>query len=79
MDFKKRQLAKQEAEQKAAEEAKQAQAGQENCSQAKQAMAALEVGRVARYNEKGERYFLDDQQLALEKARTRDLIAQWCK
>jgi len=36
-------------------------------------------GRISRVDEKGERYFLEDSQIASEKARAQERIAQWCQ
>jgi len=39
----------------------------------------LEAGRVARYDSKGERYFLDDSQIASETVKARQDAREWCK
>jgi hypothetical protein len=38
----------------------------------------LEAGRVARYDSKGERYFLDDSQLAQETVKARQDVRELC-
>ncbi len=77
--FRKRQLdaAKSQEEQ----EKKQAQAREreENCKRAKASLANLELGgRQMRMDERGERVFLDDQQIAQEIARVRKIAASVC-
>jgi hypothetical protein len=77
--FRKRQL---DAAKAQAEEAKkQAQASDraENCKRAKAALANFEIGgRVTHIDEKGERVYMDDQQIAQEKARAREEAAAAC-
>jgi hypothetical protein len=77
--FRKRQL---DAAKAQAEEAKrQAQAGDraENCKRAKAALANFEIGgRVTRIDEKGERAYMDDQQIAQETAKARAEVAAAC-
>ncbi len=75
---------RQEAARKDAE--KQAQAdqekslNQENCSRARESLAALESGqRISRTDAKGERYYLEDAQIAQETAKARESVRQYCK
>ena len=73
---------RQEEAQKDAE--KQAQADQEaankrdNCARAQEGLRSLESGRVTRTDAKGERYYLDDEQIAKEQARARQIVQQNC-
>jgi len=73
---------RQEETQKEAE--KQAQADQEaankrdNCARAQEGLRSLESGRVTRTDAKGERYYLDDEQIAKEQARARQIVQQNC-
>jgi hypothetical protein len=73
---------RQEEAQKEAE--KQAQADQEaankrdNCARAQEGLRSLESGRVTRTDAKGERYYLDDDQIAKEQARARQIVQQNC-
>ena len=76
--FRKRQ---QDAEKARAEQAKTdsaAAAKKENCARAQDYVRTLETGRVARYDSKGERSFLDDNQLAQESAKARQDVRDWC-
>jgi hypothetical protein len=79
-EFKKRQLEEQEAKKKAAASNEETKAKQENCGRAKGSLAQYEAGgRITRYNPKGEREFLTDEEIAREKARAQDLVQQYCK
>lgn len=63
-----KQLASQETEKDAA------------CTQSRSHLTALESGaRISRYNSKGEREFLSDQERATEIERTRKQLEQHCK
>lgn len=72
-----------EAEVKAkakADEEKLAAQRAENCQRAKTHITALESGqRIARFNAKGEREFLDDAQRATELRRAREVVASECR
>src|SRR6185503_9210509 len=61
------------------ESQKQAQAERDNCARAQENVRVLEAGRVARYDSKGERYFLDDSQIASETVKARQDAREWCK
>jgi hypothetical protein len=78
--FRKRQedaLKEREMEAKAEQDT---QAKRENCSRAQDALRTLESGqRITRTDSKGERYFLDDAQVAQETAKARESVGQWCK
>ena len=77
-DFQKRQ----EERAKAAKDAEKAQqeAAQkaEACQRARSAIASLETGRQVRFNEKGEKSFMDESQIQQEMARARDQAAKAC-
>jgi hypothetical protein len=69
-----------EAAKKKAEEQRIAAVKADNCTRARSQLRTLESGvRIARTNDKGEREILDDQQLAGEVKRTRDVMASDCK
>jgi len=79
-EFKKRQLEEEEAKKKAAASDEEAKTKQENCGRAKGSLAQYEAGgRITRYNAKGEREFLTDEEIAREKTRAQDLVQQYCK
>ncbi|MBC5764365.1 DUF4124 domain-containing protein [Ramlibacter albus] len=80
LEDKKKQQESAEAAKKKAEEEKLAQMKAENCTRAKESKAAFDSGtRITKFNEKGERYTLDDQQRAAEAERINKLIASDCK
>ena len=75
---------RQEAARKDSE--KQAKADQEkaesraNCARAQDVLRSLESGqRIARTDSKGERYYLEDAQVAQETAAARESVRQHCK
>ena len=76
--YRKRQAEAEKTAAKADTERKDAQAKRDNCDAAKEAMRSLESGRVSRTDAKGERYYLDDAQVAQELARSRQAAQQWC-
>jgi hypothetical protein len=78
-DYKKRQADSQKAAEKAAAEKKSQEAKLENCERAKAALRQFESGqRISRTNDKGERYFLEDAQLAQETAKARQTAQEAC-
>jgi hypothetical protein len=80
MEFRKRQQERADAEKKSGEQAAQDKAAQETCARAKQGLAQYAPGnRVSSFNDKGERYFLDDEQLAQERNRAQAAVTANCK
>ena len=78
-DYRKRQAEAQKSAAKADEERKDAESKRENCERAGESVRTLEAGgRIARMDSKGERYFLDDAQIAQELAKARRGAQQWC-
>jgi len=79
-DFRKRRAEQEEAAKKDQEKMADAKARDENCRASKATLASLESGvRQTRVNDKGERATLDDAQVALETARTRKAVQDWCQ
>jgi hypothetical protein len=77
--FQKRQKDRQEAEKKAGDEQAEARRKQEACQQAREQLSRFDSGmRIAGVNPQGERYYLDDAQVAQEKARAQAAANQWC-
>lgn len=77
--FRKRQedAAKDGEKQKQAEQ--QADAKRENCARAQDALRTFESGqRIVRTDSKGERYYLEDAEIAKEAARARQEVQQSC-
>lgn len=80
LEARKRRADDEQAAQKKAEDTRQASQRVENCNRAREALRQLESGlRIARVNEKGEREFLDDQQLGAETQRARQVAASECR
>ena len=77
--FRKRQEEAQKDRDKQAQADQQAQQKRVNCTQAQEALRSLESGqRIQRTDSKGERYYLEDAQVAQETARARQSVQQWC-
>jgi hypothetical protein len=80
MEFRKRRAEASEKQVLAEKAAADADERRKNCERARNQLAALESGqRIARHNDKGEREFLDERQLAEEKTATRKAVDSWCK
>ena len=78
-EYRKRQAESQKTAEKQAAERKDADAKRENCERAREAQRSFESGgRVARTDAKGERYFLDDAQIAQEIAKARESAQKAC-
>jgi hypothetical protein len=78
-EFRKRQLEAQKAREKEALAAKDAEAKQENCARAREALRTIESGqRISRTNAQGERYYLDDDARASETEAARRAVQDWC-
>jgi hypothetical protein len=78
-EFRKRQLEAQKAREKEALAAKDAEAKQENCARAREALRTFESGqRVSRTDPQGERYYLDDDAHARETEAARRAVQDWC-
>ena len=77
--FRKRQQDAEKESQKQAQAERDTAEKRENCARAQENVRVLEAGRVARYDSKGERYFLDDSQIASETVKARQDAREWCK
>ncbi len=78
-DFRKRQQALAEGEQKAQEEQQKAAQKAADCERSRGYLRALEDGvRITRTDAAGNREYLDDAQRAAEMERTRRSVAQFC-
>jgi len=77
--FRKRQEEAQKGRETQAKAEQDAQIKRENCTRAQDGLRSLESGqRIARTDSTGERYFLDEQQVAQETAKARQSVQQWC-
>jgi hypothetical protein len=80
MEFRRRVKEAQEAAAKKAKEDQKDRDVAQNCELAReQERTLLNQPRIARTNEKGERYYMDDDQRAQALAKTRQSVAEWCK
>ena len=78
-DYRKRQAEAQKAAEKSAAEQRDLQAKRDSCNQAKDALRTYESGqRIGRTDAKGERYFLDEAQVAQEAAKARQIAQENC-
>jgi hypothetical protein len=79
-EYRKRREESAKASAKAAEQQRNAEAKRANCAQARQALADLESGqRVSRVSPTtGERYFLEESQIAQEAGRAREAMRSSC-
>ena len=77
--FRKRQEDAEKDRQKSAQAEQEAAAKRENCARAQESLRTLESGqRIQRTDAKGERYYLEDAQIAQETARARQTVQQNC-
>jgi hypothetical protein len=77
--YRKRQADAAKDAEKAAQAQKDAEAKKENCQRAQESLRQLESGqRIARTDAKGERYYMEDAQIAQEAAKARESVKQWC-
>ena len=57
----------------------QLQVKRENCARAQESLRTLQSGlRISRIDSKGERYYLDDAQIAQETAKAQQAVQHWC-
>jgi uncharacterized protein DUF4124 len=77
--FRKRLQDAEKEREKQAKTESDAAAKRDNCARAQEYARTLEGGRVTGTDAKGERYFLDDSQLAQEAATARQNVRDWCK
>ena len=78
-EFRKRQLEAQKAGEKEEQARRDADAKKENCDRAREALRILESGqRIARADKEGERYYLDEAQVAQETERARQAVQRSC-
>jgi hypothetical protein len=77
-DYRKRQADAKKAEEKSAKESEAQAAKTENCKSAREYQRTLETGRVARTNAAGERYYMDEDQIAQELAKSQQAVQKNC-
>lgn len=80
LDFKKRQQSAKDASEKQQKAESERAALSENCAAAKRQLALIESGgRITLRDDKGERYFLSDEQRQIEKEKTLKQIETNCR
>jgi len=78
-EYRKRQLEAKKAAAKSDEEQKAAQTRIDNCNRARAALRTLETGeRIATTDAKGERYFLNEAEIAKQAEVARKQVSEWC-
>jgi hypothetical protein len=78
-DYRERQQEAQKAAAKADAEKQDKAARNEGCERTKEYLRTLESGqRIARTNPSGERYYLDEKQVAQEVAKAREAMQKAC-
>ena len=78
-EFKKRQAESQKSREKEQQAQEQSQIKQENCERARTALRTLESGqRISSVDKEGERYHLDEEQIAAETQRARESVQKNC-
>ena len=80
LESRKRRVQAEEAAAKRAKDEEEAKNKKINCEQARNQLQALQEGqRVSRFNEKGERVFLDDKDRAPAIEEAKKSVDSWCK
>lgn len=80
LEFRKRRVEAEENAAKLARDHEEAKRKTENCAQARSQLRALQDGqRMARYDEKGERVFLEDSARAKAIDEAQQAVDSWCK
>jgi hypothetical protein len=77
-EFRKRRQAAEKERQKQAKAQEEADDRRDNCARAREYTRTLDTGRVTRSDAKGENYYLDDAQIAQERARAQQIIRESC-
>lgn len=79
-EYRKRQQESAQASKKAEQESQAQAAKSEGCERTKEYLRTLQSGqRIARTNPSGERYYMDDAQVAQEIAKAQQSVQQSCK
>jgi hypothetical protein len=80
MEYRKRQQERGKAEKKASDQAADEKRKADNCRRARETVAQYDIGgRISRVNANGERYFMDENQIAQERAKAQQEVDQSCK
>ncbi|MCE5182507.1 MAG: DUF4124 domain-containing protein [Betaproteobacteria bacterium] len=80
LEFRKRQVKTEEAAAKEAKDQEEAKRAKANCEQSRQQLQALQEGqRMSKYNEKGERVFMEDSDRPQAINEAKQAVDSWCK
>ena len=80
LESRKRRIQAEETAAKQAKDQEEAKSRKANCEQARNQLQALQEGqRVSKFNEKGERVFLEDSDRALAIEEAKKSADSWCK
>ena len=77
-DYRKRQADAKKDQEKTEKNQQAAAAKAENCKSAREYKVTLETGRVARTNAAGERYYMSEEQITQELAKSQQTIQKNC-
>ncbi|MBV8030147.1 MAG: DUF4124 domain-containing protein [Betaproteobacteria bacterium] len=79
-DFRKRQKERDVAEKKSAAQAADEKRREEDCKRAREALAQYQLGgRISKIDDKGERYFLGEDEISQERDKAQAAVSQTCK
>ncbi|MDD5241245.1 MAG: DUF4124 domain-containing protein [Sulfuricella sp.] len=80
LEFRKRQVKAEEAAAKEAKDQGEARRAKANCEQAQRQLQALQEGqRISRFNEKGERVYMEDSDRPQAISEAKQAVDSWCK
>jgi hypothetical protein len=80
LESRKRRVQAEETAAKQAKDQEEAKSRKANCEQARNQLQALQEGqRISKFNEKGERVFLEDSDRALAIEEAKKVADSWCK
>lgn len=80
LESRKRRVQAEETAAKQAKDQEEAKSRKANCDQARNQLQALQEGqRISKFNEKGERVFLEDSDRALAIEEAKKVADSWCK
>ncbi|OIP16270.1 MAG: hypothetical protein AUK53_03515 [Betaproteobacteria bacterium CG2_30_59_46] len=80
LEYRKRRVQAEETAAKQAKDQEETKQKKENCAQARHQLQALQEGqRISKFDEKGERVFLEDSDRAKAIEETKKSVDSWCK
>jgi hypothetical protein len=80
LEYRKRKVQAEESAAKQAKDQEEAKSRKANCEQARNRLQAMQEGqRISKFDEKGERVFLEDKDRALAIEDAKKVADSWCK